>query len=103
MQKCSYFEHGNAGLFVFWAWKCKHAHILNMEMQDCLYFEHGNAGLLYVLQVLRGALDAAGLRQVQIVAPDAPLINDWKICPDILQDPDLARAVSIVGYSKISL
>ncbi|XP_052227631.1 galactocerebrosidase-like [Dreissena polymorpha] len=50
----------------------------------------------YVI-TLRRELDRAGLHHVLVVAPDAPLINDWKICPDILKDPELAKAVNIVG------
>jgi len=47
--------------------------------------------------VLRAELNRAGLQHVRIVAPDAPRWNDWKICWELLRDPELAAAVDIVG------
>lgn len=52
-------------------------------------------------QVLRKALNDAGLDHIKIVAPDAPHIDDWKICVDLVKDPELAAAVDIVGYNLI--
>lgn len=51
------------------------------------------------IKTLRRFLDSSGLQRVRIVAPDAPHAggNDWKICPDILDDPVLAAAVDTIG------
>ncbi|XP_052772660.1 galactocerebrosidase-like [Mya arenaria] len=49
------------------------------------------------IKTLRAKLDKSGLTHVRIVAPDAPMVNDWKICVDILKDPVFAEAVDIVG------
>ena len=47
--------------------------------------------------MLRSSLNEAGLGNIKIVAPDAPHIDDWKICVDLMKDPELAAAVDIVG------
>ena len=36
---------------------------------------------------------------MRIVAPDSPLLSghEWKICGDILKDPELAAAIDNIG------
>lgn len=45
------------------------------------------------IKILRSVLDANGLSNVQLVAPDGA----WNIATDILDDTDLAKAVAAVG------
>ena len=54
----------------------------------------------FFFQTLRKSLDSASLQHVLVVSPDSPLASgvEWKICEDILKDPQLAAAVDIVGY-----
>ncbi len=47
------------------------------------------------IKLLRRTLDDNNLKQVQIVAADE--INAWKIADDIAADPELAKAVQVVG------
>jgi galactosylceramidase len=47
------------------------------------------------IKLLRRTLDAAGLRQVEIVAADQ--VNDWKFVEEMERDPALKHAVAVVG------
>src|ERR1019366_2843480 len=47
------------------------------------------------IKLLRRTLDAAGLRQVEIVAADQ--VNDWKFVEEMERDPALKNAVAVVG------
>ena len=46
-----------------------------------------------LLKTLRSALDDNGFEHIQIVASD----DGWEISGDLLKDPALSRAVSIIG------
>jgi galactosylceramidase len=45
------------------------------------------------IKTLRNVLNSNGLQHVSIVAPD----SNWDIAADILADPELAAAVSVIG------
>eukprot|EP00118_Oscarella_pearsei_P009363 m.53910 g.53910 ORF g.53910 m.53910 type:complete len:670 (+) comp34288_c0_seq10:26-2035(+) len=45
------------------------------------------------IKLLRSVLDANGFQKTRIVAPD----GSWGIASDILKDPELAKAVDIIG------
>jgi len=49
------------------------------------------------MQTLRKTLDARGFRRVKIIAADLLPMDAWTIVDDILQDPELFHAVSVVG------
>ena len=48
-----------------------------------------------LFQMLREGLDKAGFNHVQIVGGEAA---SWDIIKDFLKDPDLAKAVDIIGW-----
>lgn len=47
------------------------------------------------IKLLRKNLDDNGLKPVQIVGTDG--CNDWSVVPEMKKDPDLAKAIQIVG------
>jgi len=50
-----------------------------------------------VLQTLRRTLDARGFRRVRIIAADLLPMDAWTIVDDLLRDPELFQAISVVG------
>ena len=54
--------------------------------------------LLFLMQVLRKALDSSGLGNVQIVAADSSFQG---IASDVLKDPVLNSSVSILGLVHV--
>jgi len=55
------------------------------------------------MQTLRKTLDARGFQRVKIIAADLLPEDAWTIVDDLLHDPELYRAVSIVGSVLVSL
>ena len=55
------------------------------------------------MQTLRKTLDARGFQRVKIIAADLLPEDAWTIVDDLLHDPELYRAVSIVGSVLFSL
>ena len=49
------------------------------------------------IKKLRSALDTSGLANVKIVAADLCCNDQWKIANDIVKDPVLKKAVSVIG------
>jgi len=55
------------------------------------------------MQTLRKTLDARGFQRVKIIAADLLPEDAWTIVDDLLHDPELYCAVSIVGSVLVSL
>jgi len=55
------------------------------------------------MQTLRKTLDARGFQRVKIIAADLLPEDAWTIVDDLLHDPELYHAVSIVGLVLVSL
>ena len=53
--------------------------------------------IVCMIQTLRKTLDARGFRRVKIIAADLLPMDAWTIVDDLLRDPELFHAVSIVG------
>ena len=66
-----------------------------------LHFNNSNVDIRSIvecaMQTLRKTLDARGFRRVKIIAADLLPMDAWTIVDDILQDPELFHAVSVVG------
>lgn len=50
------------------------------------------------LQTLRKTLDVRGFHHVKIVAADSMPVSDETIIRDLKHDPELFKAVDIVGF-----
>ncbi len=87
-----YYSQDMADYLVKFIRGAKKAHGLDIEYVGIWNERHYDAAWI---KLLRKTLDQAGLTQVKIAAADD--VNNWGIVDDMIKDPDLKAAISVVA------